>query len=284
MLWGFVECNRICRHPSTEYNQQGLNMALIGRVKKQAALQLHEEIVADNFSALECDLTFYSLVRGLAMRHQAKFVLDYGAGRNRYAQDFSADTDSFLIRDLRDLRYGGAEVTAADVDPEVMTHPTSEHQHIIVPGQPLPIADGKFDLIVSDYVFEHIEDAAAVANELQRLLRPGGWLVVRTPNRYGYLKLAASLVPNRLHDAVLKYVQPHRKAVDTFPTFYRLNCRSDFERYFNQCSVNVMSDSWEPAYFFGKVWLYRLFSVLHKFMPKFFGTASIFILQKSEKA
>jgi hypothetical protein len=97
----------------------------------------------------------------------------------------------------------------------------------------------------------------------------------------GRVKREAAL---RLHDAVLKYVQPHRKTVDTFPTFYRLNCRKDFERYFNQCSVSVMSDSWEPAYFFGRVWLYRLFSVLHKFMPKMFGTASIFILQKSEKS
>jgi SAM-dependent methyltransferase len=265
------------------YKQQGMTMALIGRVKREAALRLHEEIVADNFSALECDLTFYSLVRGLAMRHKVKHVLDYGAGRNRYAQDFNQDTDSYLLRDLRDLRYGGAKVTAADVDPEVLTHPTSENQHVIVPGESLPIEDGTFDLIVSDYVFEHIEDPKIVADELQRLLRPGGWLAVRTPNRYGYLKLAASLVPNRLHDAVLKYVQPHRKAVDTFPTFYRLNCRKDFERYFNQCSVSVMSDSWEPAYFFGRVWLYRLFSVLHKFMPKMFGTASIFILQKNEK-
>jgi SAM-dependent methyltransferase len=281
MLWGGVECNRICRHKRSE---QGLIMALIGRVRKQAALRLHEEIVADNFSAQECDLTFYSLIRGLAMRHEAKTVLDYGAGRNRYAQDFNAETDSFLIRDLRDLRFGGAEVTAADVDPEVLSHPASHHRHVIVPGKPLPIADGKFDLIVSDYVFEHVEDAQGVAKELQRLLRPGGWLVVRTPNRYGYLKLAASLVPNRLHDAVLRHVQPHRKAVDTFPTFYRLNCRRDFERYFNQCSVHMMTDSWEPAYFFGRIWLYRAFAILHKFMPKFFGTASIFILQKSGTA
>lgn len=256
-------------------------MALVGRVNKDAALRLHEEIAADNFSAMDCDLTFYSIVRSLAMRHNVKVVLDYGAGRNGYAQDFNPEKDSFLIRDLRDLRFGDAEVTAVDVDPAVLTHPTSKYQHIIVPGQQLPIADGKFDLIVSDYVFEHIENAQSVADELQRLLRPGGWLVVRTPNRYGYLKLAASIVPNRLHDAVLKYVQPHRKAIDTFPTFYRLNCRRDFKRHFTQCSVHVMSDSWEPAYFFGKIWLYHIFAVIHKFMPKFFGTASIFLLQKA---
>ncbi len=255
-------------------------MALTGRIEQETALRLHEEIVADNFSVIDCDIAFYSLVRGTAMRYGARKVLDYGAGRNRYEQDFDPSVDSYLIRDLRDLRYNGAEVTAADVDPEVVTHPTSEHQHVISPGEKMPFADGAFDLIVSDYVFEHIEDAAGVATELQRLVRPGGWIIVRTPNRYGYLKLMASIVPNRLHDAVLKYVQPHRKAIDTFPTYYRLNCRKDFKRHFDQCDLNIVTDSWEPAYFFGKPWLYRLFSVFHKFLPKLAGTASIFILQK----
>ena len=246
-------------------------MALIGRMKREKALRLHEELVADNFSAMECDLTFYSLVRGLAMRHGAKKVLDYGAGRNQYDFDFDPGTRSYLLRDLRDLRYGGAEVMAADVDPVVATHPTSAKQHVIVPGEKLPVGDGEFDLIVSDYVFEHVEDAAGVARELQRVLKPGGWIAVRTPNRYGYLKFAASLVPNRLHDAALKHIQPHRKAEDTFPTHYKLNSRKDIETHFDQCDVSVMTDSWEPAYFFGRPWLYRMFLVLHKLSAKIAG-------------
>jgi SAM-dependent methyltransferase len=257
-------------------------MALTGRVDKITALRLHEEIVADNFSVIDCDIAFYSLIRGLMLRHDLQNVLDYGSGRNRYAQDFDPKTDSFLIRDLRDLRFNGAEVTAADIDPAVRSHPTSSRQHVIVPGESLPFEDGAFDLIVSDYVFEHVEDATGVARELERLVRPSGWIVVRTPNRYGYLKLAASLVPNQLHNAVLRYVQPHRKETDTFHTFYRLNSRKAFESHFRSCEVSMMSDSWEPAYFFGRSWVYRLFSFIHKILPKAFGTASIFILQKRE--
>lgn len=256
-------------------------MALLGRMDRDKAIHLHEELIADNFSSLECDLTYYSLIRGIMMRHEIKHVLDYGAGRNRYAQDFNPDIDSYLIRDLRDLSFGGAEVTAADVDPEVLTHPTSAHQMVIDPTAALPFEDHKFDLIVSDYVFEHIEDANMVATELQRVLKPGGWMVIRTPNQFGYLKFAASLVPNKLHDAALQFVQPHRKAVDTFPTHYQLNSRGAFKRHFKQCELHVMTDSWEPAYFFGKPWLYRAFLVLHKLMPRIFGTASIFILNKN---
>lgn len=257
-------------------------MALLGRMNEAKARKLHEELVADNFSALDCDLTFYSLIRGMSIRHKFETVLDYGAGRNRYAQDFDPSTDSYHLLNLRDLQHEGAKVFAVDVDPEVLTHPTSDVQKIIDPEKPLPFEDALFDLIVSDYVFEHIENPVLVARELQRVLKPGGWIVVRTPNRYGYLKFAASIVPNKAHNKALEHVQPHRKAVDTFPTYYRLNSRREFQRHFDKCEVNVMTDSWEPAYFFGRVWLYRLFLVIHKLIPRAFGTASIFILRKHD--
>src|SRR3546814_2786830 len=189
--------------------------------------------------------------------------------------------DSCLIRDLLDLRFGSAEVTAVDIDPEVLSHPTSHHQHVLDASGKLPFEADAFDLIVSDYVFEHVDDASAVARELQRVLRPGGWIAVRTPHRFGYLKLAASLVPTTWHDAVLGFVQPHRMTVYTFPTRYRLTSRADIERQFARCRVATITDSWEPAYFFGRPWLYRLFLVLHKVLPRKMGTASIFLLQKT---
>src|SRR3546814_11987742 len=87
---------------------------------------------------------------------------------------------------------------------------TSQQQHVLGASGKLPFEADAFDLIVSDYVFEHVDDASAVARELQRVLRPGGWIAVRTPNRLGYLKLAASLVPNKWHDAFLGLVQQHQ--------------------------------------------------------------------------
>jgi hypothetical protein len=46
----------------------------------------------------------------------------------------------------------------------------------------------------------------------------------------------------------------------------------------------VVTDSWEPAYFFGRAWLYRLFLLLHRLLPRALGTASIFILHKRDEA
>jgi SAM-dependent methyltransferase len=53
----------------------------------------------------------------------------------------------------------------------------------VPPGEPLPFEDGRFDLVVSNQVFEHISDLAPVGSELARLLRPGGTLITIFPTR-----------------------------------------------------------------------------------------------------
>jgi SAM-dependent methyltransferase len=255
-------------------------MTVVGRVNRKDAEKLHPEIKVDNISVDECDLSFYSIIRSIVLRYGVKDVLDYGAGRNQYEADFDPLTRSFLVRDLRDLRAGGCRVVAADISSAVMSHPTSHQQILIDSDGCVALPDNSFDLIVSDYVFEHIEDPGKIAHELQRLLRPGGWLAIRTPNAWGYLRVASSIVPNRLHNAALRFVQPHRNTVDTFPTYYRLNTLSAMRRHFDACDTVCVTGSWEPAYFFGKVWLYRLMQVAHRLLPRRMGTAHIFLAQK----
>jgi ubiquinone/menaquinone biosynthesis C-methylase UbiE len=66
-------------------------------------------------------------------------------------------------------------------------------------GEPLPYPDGTFDLVVAHWVFEHIDQPEAVAADMARVTKPGGWIAAATANRLGYVALAASIVPNRSH-------------------------------------------------------------------------------------
>jgi SAM-dependent methyltransferase len=52
-------------------------------------------------------------------------------------------------------------------------------------GEALPLPSGTFDLVLSHEVLEHVQDDARAVQEMVRVLKPGGRMLVFAPNR-GY--------------------------------------------------------------------------------------------------
>jgi 2-polyprenyl-3-methyl-5-hydroxy-6-metoxy-1,4-benzoquinol methylase len=46
----------------------------------------------------------------------------------------------------------------------------------------LPFRDGTFATVIAAEIIEHVFDTQAVLNELARVIQPGGWLAITTPN------------------------------------------------------------------------------------------------------
>ena len=113
------------------------------------------------------------LRRALGIR-KAELALDLGSGRGanldllaRYADRVVAgDVSEAALRDARERNpaLGGS------VRP------------VVLPGVGLPFRDGAFGLAVCTEVLEHVEDLAATAAEIERVTRPGGHLLISTPN------------------------------------------------------------------------------------------------------
>jgi SAM-dependent methyltransferase len=50
--------------------------------------------------------------------------------------------------------------------------------------EPLPFADGSFDVVVAGELLEHLRDPRRLVAEARRVLRPGGTFVASVPNAY----------------------------------------------------------------------------------------------------
>jgi SAM-dependent methyltransferase len=54
----------------------------------------------------------------------------------------------------------------------------------VAPAEDLPFADASFDGVLMNEVLEHVRDENRSLEEIHRVLRPGGVVVVISPNRY----------------------------------------------------------------------------------------------------
>ena len=111
-------------------------------------------------------------------------------------------------------------VVGVDVTDEPRANPNIDDA-VTADLRALPLRDAAFDLIVMSHVAEHLTEPEPVFRELARVLRPGGRLLLLTPNRWHYVPLAARLLPHRLHVAFNR--GRGVDARDVFPTAYRAN-------------------------------------------------------------
>jgi SAM-dependent methyltransferase len=164
------------------------------------------------------DRTFYAdrgegwddaLYRAAVLRHAHPdaSALDLGAGRG-------ANPATAFREEVR-------EVFGVDVDDAVLENQDVDDARVIGEDGRIPYEDERFDLIVSSYVLEHVEDPVSFFSEVARVLRPGGVFVARTPNHLHYVPLIARLTPQRFH--VYINARRGREEQDTFPTCYRAN-------------------------------------------------------------
>jgi ubiquinone/menaquinone biosynthesis C-methylase UbiE len=81
---------------------------------------------------------------------------------------------------------GAAAVEGVDVDGERIEAARSAHPeisfHVAEEGR-LPFPDDSFDGVFMNEVFEHVADEHEALEEVHRVLKPGGWLILISPNR-----------------------------------------------------------------------------------------------------
>lgn len=94
-------------------------------------------------------------------------ILDVGCGDGRHTKFFAGNGNTVHGLDIRDHRPREA----------VPFH------FRVYDGTRFPYEDGTFDLVASFDVIEHVEDDERMVREMRRVLKPGGRVLLGTPNR-----------------------------------------------------------------------------------------------------
>lgn len=97
----------------------------------------------------------------------------------------------------------GASVTGIDIAEKWVQrcseqarekHPGGPAEFLVADAQALPFGDESFDVVICLEVVEHVDFPGKVMSEVHRVLRPGGVLVVGTPNTSSYYVAAYKLL------------------------------------------------------------------------------------------
>src|SRR6185295_14061857 len=111
------------------------------------------------------------------------------------------------LRDRFD-RYCGLDAVRYDGLPA-----DAEFHQVDLDSSSWPIAEGEADVVTAVETIEHLENPWAFVRSLARIVKPGGWVVVTTPNQLSLLSLLTLLAKHRFSAFQDSHYPAHRTAL-----------------------------------------------------------------------
>ena len=95
-------------------------------------------------------------------------------------------------------RVVGVDVSPGAIEAALQRASNGRPEFVLTSGFELPFPDHSFDLVTSFQVLEHVPDSLAYLREIARVTRPGGTVILATPN--AAIRLDPGMTPwNRFH-------------------------------------------------------------------------------------
>lgn len=143
-------------------------------------------------------------------------VLDVGAGPGNWRWEEYLRAPSFTKAGI-------------DIDPRVCEN-TSLDFRVLGTADQIPFSESSFDLVLADYVMEHLADPAQACREIHRVLKPGGFFFFRTNNLLHYTGVPSLVASN----PVQKKVASRIGHPDPYKAYYRFNTTRSMRKALGQ--------------------------------------------------
>jgi ubiquinone/menaquinone biosynthesis C-methylase UbiE len=148
----------------------------------------------------------------------------------------------------------------------------------------LPFPDNFFDLAVSAFVLEHLENPTKAFKEIYRVLKPGGKAIFLTPNVWNYNVWIIRLIPEKFHDFLTRKLY-NRQEHDAFSKFYRINSVKKIRHTlaplgFKEIDLLLNGD---PTYISFNNILFKFSCFLESILDRWFKSAKVHLIGVYEK-
>ena len=110
-------------------------------------------------------------------------IVDIGCGKGALFRHVCAHVDRYLGIDI--VRYA-----------DFPADPKAEFREVNLDDGRIPLPDGCADVVCSLETIEHVENPRAFSRELVRIAKPGGRIVVTTPNQLSFASKVFLLAKN----------------------------------------------------------------------------------------
>lgn len=135
-----------------------------------------------------------------------------------------------------------------DVSEAAVRRVPDRHPAVVAAAEALPFSESTFDLVVMFNLIEHLSEPQLALDEAVRLLRPGGYLIIRSPQLIlGRERLRSWLMPFRVANELalrlrdeLRYRIGRRvtlRLVERHPDFSRIGDDADATNFYNPHNV-----------------------------------------------
>jgi len=136
---------------------------------------------AESSGGISSEVIYDRILKVIGDYHLRGRALDYGAGIGNFTRKLSASG-----------RF--EQIDGADILPRPENLPSAILWHRLDLNDADAIPEASFDVVIAAEVIEHLENPRQVAREWFRILKPGGTLILSTPNNESIRSLMALLV------------------------------------------------------------------------------------------